>query len=400
MIVRRSFPGAHDLRILLVLEACGGGAGRHVVDLARGLLRRGHDVSLLYSPCRADAWFLDEIQSLAGLETHALSIGRSVSTVDIATARAVRRMIDRHGPYDVLHGHSSKAGALLRLSQLGRRAPVVYTPHAPITMDPDLSLPASLAYRVAEQLLAPLCRCIICVSPAERDHLLELGLPGKKLRVVCNGIDSIPAEDRQRIRESLNIDADTVCLGFIGRICHQKAVDRLLRVFASIREKADNMHLVIVGDGPDLEEMTALAAGLDIASRVTFAGPVKGVDMLSAFDIFLLPSRYEAMPYVLLEAAASRLPIVMTNVGGADLVVRDNENGFVIRDDNIDTFGEKLLRLASRPELRREMADRSGEIAAHYSLDNMVDETLGVYDEMRRINSYSRPAAPRQPSAE
>jgi glycosyltransferase involved in cell wall biosynthesis len=103
--------------------------------------------------------------------------------------------------------------------------------------------------------------------------------------------------------------------------------------------------------------------------------------------VFLLPSRYEGLPYVLLEAAANSLPTIMTDVGGAHLVVRNGENGIVLPQMQVELMADHLLSLAQQPELRRAMAARAEEIAATFSLDNMVDETLAVYAELAPLSA-------------
>ncbi len=370
------------MRLLLVIEACSGGAGRHVIDLASGMLARGHEVSLIYSPRRAEKWFVDEIKLLDRLSIHELPMNRSVGINDFTKYRELKQLIEKIGPFDILHGHSSKAGALLRLAQARSDIPVVYTPHAPITMDPELSVPVRLAYFVVERLLMGLCDRVICVSPAERDHFLSLRFSAEKLRVVCNGIRPLADTDRAAIRRHLNFDADTVCFGFVGRISHQKAVERAIEAFALTYRQVGNTRLVVVGNGPELAAMKTLAADLGVGRQVTFTGAANGAEFMAAFDVFVLPSRYEGLPYVLLEAAVNGLPTVMTDVGGAHLVVRHGENGFVLPQMQIELLVDRLLLLAQDSDLRRAMSIRATEIAAAFSLDNMVDETLSVYAEL------------------
>jgi glycosyltransferase involved in cell wall biosynthesis len=309
-------------------------------------------------------------------------MGRSITFDDAARCRELRRLVDETGPFDVLHGHSSKAGALLRLAQIRKNIPIVYTPHAPITMDPGLSAPARFVYITVERMLAGLCARIICVSAAERNHLQNLGFSEQKLRVVHNGIDPLPETDRNAIRRKLNLDKESVCYGFVGRISHQKAVDRAISAFAMVSRQVSHTHLVIVGDGPNLNAMKTLAADLGVSHQVTFTGTANGAELMAAFDVFLLPSRYEGMPYVLLEAAAKALPIVMTDVGGANLIVHNGENGFILPQMQLKQLSDRLLLLAKKPELRSTMAMKSAEIAAAFSLDNMVDGTLAVYREL------------------
>ena len=112
-----------------------------------------------------------------------------------------------------MHGHSSKAGAVLRLAQAGKHSPVVYTPHAPITMDPEMSMSSKnpRLSGLAERMLARFCRQIICVSPAERDHLLKLGFAEDKLQVVCNGVEHAAGTfDREAVRARLQIPPEKI----------------------------------------------------------------------------------------------------------------------------------------------------------------------------------------------
>jgi len=370
------------MRLLLMLESCGGGVGRHVVDLATGVMNRGHDVTLIYSPVRAEETFLNALRYLPKMTKRELPIGRSVGPADIRAWRQLRRLLTEMGPFDIVHGHSSKAGALLRLAAHRGAAPRVYTPHAPITMDPELPKAARVFYGSAERLLARRCERIICVSDAEREHLASTGLPRGLIRVVRNGIARLPDFDRDATRSRLQLDENTVCFGFVGRLSHQKAVSRIISAFAMTLGKMGNVHLVIVGDGPQLAELKSLAYQFGIARKVTFTGQAQGTEFMAGFDVFVLSSRYEGLPYVLLEAAASALPIISTDVGGVRDVVYDGENGFVLPTPAIELLADRLVEIARRRDLRVSMAHRSAEIGAGFTADRMVDETIAVYEEL------------------
>ena len=144
--------GPTTLKILLVLEAAGAGVGRHVVDLVAGLLARGHAVDVVYSPARAEASFVAQLEALQGaLTVRELPMQRSVGIRDLAAARGLRRLIRAGGPYDVVHAHSSKAGALLRLAAIGLPARRFYTPHAFITLE-DLPIKEQLKQQMKKVL--------------------------------------------------------------------------------------------------------------------------------------------------------------------------------------------------------------------------------------------------------
>jgi glycosyltransferase involved in cell wall biosynthesis len=156
-------------------------------------------------------------------------------------------------------------------------------------------------------------------------------------------------------------------------------VHRLINAFAMALHADVSLRLLIVGDGPERAELEELARCLGIGPRVTFAGARNGVAAMAAFDIFALPSRYEAFPYVLLEAAARGLPIVMTETGGAHSVVRHEENGFVVPQDKIDFLAARLAQLAGDRKLAQRMSESSKSVAREFTVDNMVDRTLRVY---------------------
>lgn len=371
-------PGTR-LRVLLAMEAAGGGAARHVLDLAAGLLGRNHDVCLVYSPDRAETWCHEAIQAMPALKTRTLPMRRAVGADDLRLTLELRGLIDEMGPFDILHGHSSKAGALLRLAAIGKATPCIYTPHAFITLNPDLGFAERFAYRTAEWLLSHLAKTIICVSEPEFEHARSMGIEAGRLSMIHNGIQPLEPVDRDVMRDELRLASDEVCIGFVGRLSAQKSVHRLIRSFAMALHDDISLRLVIVGDGPNRTELEELARILGIGPQVTFAGSRNGAAAMAAFDIFVLPSRYEAFPYVLLEAAARGLPIVMTETGGAHSVVRHEENGFVVPQSQIDFLAARVGQLAGDRQLMQQMSASSQAIAGEFTVDNMVDRTLQVY---------------------
>jgi len=368
-------------RILLVVESAGGGVGRHVLDLAAGLALRNHKVCIAYSPERAEESFVDALNELKSVSLQTLPMRREVGLHDVRQVRDLRRLVKDLGPFDIVHGHSSKAGALLRLATMNLGVACVYTPHAFVTLDPEIGRLKRFGYGLAERCLAPLARRIICVSNSEYDHAVSLGLAPECLRVVHNGIGSLATAERELVRERYRLPSDAIVIGCVGRLTHQKAVERLLSAFAMGAAALPNARLMVVGDGPDREMLESLAARQGLTTRILFTGAVDGANAMAAFDLLALPSRYEALPYVLLEAAARGLPIVMTDTGGAGSVVRDGDNGFVVPQKDTEAFSARLLQLCQQAVLRERMGQSSIEVAREFSVDRMVLDTLDVYAE-------------------
>ena len=374
---------AYRLRVLLVIESCGGGSARHVADLAQGLLAEGHDVEVAYSPLRADGWFLTELQALTGLVMHSIDMYRNPGLHDVQAARQLRVLLKDGKAFDVIHGHSAKAGALVRLAGYGDPALKVYTPHAFITLDPELGLKKRLIYTIAERLLAPLADGIVCVSNEEKDHAEDLGISSRRLFTIENGLAPLPDADREAARSSLGLKESDVCFGFVGRISGQKPVARLVRALQLLYVQCPSAVVVIVGEGPDCEDVQKLARDLNVADRVRFTGAADGAFLMSGFDVFVLPSSYEAFPYVYLEALARGLPIISTDVGGSTAVIDHGVNGYIVPQTKLDLLAKYMAVLTEDDDLRGRMSQRSAEKSKQFTVKNMVANTVAVYKSLQ-----------------
>ena len=122
-------------KILMVIETSGGGSGRHVLDLAGSFSDRGHEVHILYSPRRAEPRFVSELEKIDAVKTTAVDLRRSPHYSDIQALRVIGSYLVQQGPFDVVHGHSSK-GALACIAARRLRIASIFTPHAPRSLDP------------------------------------------------------------------------------------------------------------------------------------------------------------------------------------------------------------------------------------------------------------------------
>lgn len=303
------------MRILLVIEPSGGGSGRHVVDLARALIQSGQQVSLIYSPRRADAWFQTEVAALPLHALEPLPMRRGVGPWDIACLHALNRLIARLGPFEIVHGHSAKAGALVRLAHAPGAARI-YTPHAlPMMGPPGLSKTAA---GIAEFLLARTGGdAVIAVSDEEAAVARRWGLPSHRLHVVPNGLAALPSTDRHAARRALDLTADVLAVGCVGRLCAQKDPVRFAQAVRLANAADPRVVGVLIGDG-DLAPAVEAAGG----GAVRLIGGRDARCLMAGFNLFAMTSRYEAGSYAMIEAAALGLPIVTTNVGGVAYLIQ------------------------------------------------------------------------------
>jgi glycosyltransferase involved in cell wall biosynthesis len=376
-----------QLNILQVLEPSGGGSGRHFVDLCGALARSGHNVSAIYSPTRAEQRFVDELTALPLKSVIPVPMSRSPSPSDFAAWRAINGVIREQGPFDIIHGHSSKAGALTRLRLPGRHNPRIYTPHAFRTMDPTLGNGGRRIYGKIESLLGRhFSDAVICVSDDEKKHAATaLGIPEQLLHTVVNGVDQAPPQDRENIRAQLGVRPENFVFGFVGRLSPQKAPERLIEAFRRIAADRADIELAMVGFGELLDDVKIQILEAGLSDRVHVTSDVPGAQAMQAFDGLVMPSRYEAMSYVMLEAAAAGLPMVLTDVGGATTVVDHGINGFIVpNDDDPHELAEAMRTLATAESCE---AMRQGAEARknRYSLDLMAGQTEAVYRHVLKM---------------
>lgn len=373
------------MKILFVIETCSGGSGRHLLDLAHGSAAAGHSVHITFSPRRADSAFLAGLSRLRGVRRFPVDMSTAPSRDDLRALRQLKRYIERMGPFDIIHGHSSKGGALARLAAGRGESRRVYTPHALYTMNPSLSAAKRRFYAAIEKLLAKFVTDnIIMVSKEEHLHALEYGIPQQKMKVIVNGVKSQTSreigEKRLRTRQRLKLTEDVPVLGFVGRLDEQKAPERFIELAAKLVPDFPKAQFIMLGAGEKEAQIQELIVANDLSRHVRLFSSESGEEFMPAFDLFVLTSRYEAMPYVLIEALAAGLPIVSTDVGGAQTVIEEAVNGHIVPEsDDLSLMVEKISALLNKPERLAGFSQAARQKAVQFQEDEMVAQTLDFY---------------------
>lgn len=368
------------LRIAMVAEAMDTGIAQIVYLLASGLDRRGHEVHLIHSVKRTDPDVMRRLRTGSGVRCTPIDMVRAVQPADAMAGLAIRRYLKRNGPFDIVHGHSSKGGALARLCSIGLPGVRIYSPHAFYTLSPDLAALPRFVYGTAERMLAHLCSAVICSSAIEKRHARTLGISAGRIAVIPNAIEPLalapPARDQFGFPGN-----DAFIVGFVGRLEHQKAPDVLLKAVARAAAQNPAVRAVIIGDGRLQSSLKTLAATLGITDRIVWLGRQPAARYLASFDMLAMPSRYEGFSLMPLEAMHARLPIICTPVGGVEEAVVNGATGLVVPVEDCEAFGEAILALAHEPALRHAMGDAAQRRAQNFVADRMVAATERLYFE-------------------
>jgi glycosyltransferase involved in cell wall biosynthesis len=283
----------------------------------------------------------------------------------------------RHGAAIVHCHHYSPLvyGALARLWSPGLR--VVFTEHGRLS-----DAAPSRKRRMANMVFARVPRAAFAVSADLREHLIAEGFPPARIGVIHNGIDVGPPpqpSDRQAVRARLGVADDALVIGTIARLDPVKDLGSLIRAVAGMSGDRSVM-LVIIGDGPERQNLERLASDLRCASVVRFIGHRDDARAwLPACDVYVNSSISEGVSLTVLEAMAAGLPIVATRVGGTPEVV-DESCGVLVAPRNPAALREALSALASDPGCRRRLGEAArARVSERFTLERMVNEYRRVY---------------------
>jgi glycosyltransferase involved in cell wall biosynthesis len=370
------------LRVCLILEPLHAGVGRHTVDLALALADRGHEIHVIYSPIRLERDFLHALAAHPGIRCQAVEMMPGLSLKDVRAFWLVQQYVRRHGPFDIVHGESSKGGGFARLLKLFGARRVLYSPHAFITLSSALSPAKHRFFAGLEILLSRLTDVIVCSSQSECDHAVGLGISPRKLAVIVNGRAASQGRDRAHLRSELGFSTEAVVIGFAGRLETQKAPHRIIEACTRLLAGQPHLHLLMIGDGPYRPQLETRVRKAGLAQRVTWLGAVNAVEYMPAMDLLVVPSLYEGFAYVLLEGLQAGLPLVATPVGGTHESITPGKNGIIVPHNPIEPLVAALRQIGLDAGLRQRMSEASRARAAYFTVPRMVDGMEALYRQV------------------
>ena len=361
--------------IRVVDELSHGGVQRGEVLAARELTARGHDVMVL---CTEREGELAESvrQSGARVEVFAMRHWRSYRDIF-----ALARLFRRERP-DVVHAHKFRQNVPATFAAWLARVPAIFGQVHSIG-----SFRNEREVRL-ERIAARLRTGTIAVSESVAEDVRAALAPSRvpRLHVIYNGIetDQYACPDRKAtraaVREEFGLPADSLLLFAAGRLSPIKNQEMLLEVLAALKDEAPRAHLLIAGEGDRRARLEEAIGRLGLSGRVLLPGLRSDVPrLLCASDIFVLSSHSEGFSYATIEAMASGIAIVHTDVGGAREALGEERNAFIVPPGDALAFTAACRRLLGDKDLRHAMADRNRADAERFSLRRMIDRTVELY---------------------
>lgn len=364
------------IRVLQVMEATEGGARRHLRDLAMTLDPSEFRLEMAVS-CLRDPDFRHDLKLYAerGITAHEIPMRREISPCrDLLSLWRLVSCIRAVRP-DVVHAHSSKAGALARMAGALCGLPVVYTPHGlPFLM--RCGRLAGRFYRLIERFLAGRTAVIIAVSDEELQACLKIGYAPNRVRFIPNGV--MPVDELEIVIRNTGV----LQVGFFGRLSPQKAPEMFLEAAAEVAAHLPQTSFTFYGDGDLAPKLSEAILRMGLSARMRLAGAYaqgEAVSLMRQTDVVAVPSFWEGCPYVVLEAFQAGVPVVAARAGGiCDLIV-DGDNGILTEAGSAESLCDGLLRVLRDAGLRERLARRGREALGCHTLAAMTSAVAAVY---------------------
>lgn len=353
-----------------------GGAETQLVRLSTELKARGWEVAVA---CMIAPSSHTETLEQHGIPVYSLGMNRGVP--DPRALLRLAKLIRKFNP-DVLHAHMVHANLLGRLTRLICPIPVVVCTAHNLRETSEKGGPTwhkELLYRLTDSLAD---RTTIICNAAYYRYIRTKAVPKAKLQMIPNGVDTdkfAPCDEvRERVRKDLNLGDSFVWLA-VGRLVEQKDYPNLFSALTRLPE--GNWRVLIAGNGPLEAQLKTMVDELAMADRVQFIGTRSNMaDLFKASDAYVMSSSFEGLSMALLEAAASALPAVVTDVGGNRDLVLDGQTGYVVPPANPQALANAISKLMDLPDAeRREL----GTFARSHCVDNYRFQTVG--DEWVRL---------------
>jgi glycosyltransferase involved in cell wall biosynthesis len=350
-----------------------GGLQQVVVNICRTIDRGLFDVSVLCM--RNLGVFAPEVEKM-GIKVFCLP--QKKNGTDYFSFCKVSRIL-RQAKIDIIHTHNTQPfidgtiGALMS----GVRT-IVHTDHA-------RNFPDKKRYMFAEWLMSKFAYKIVGVSEHTSNNLLKFEkISPNKIVTIMNGIDNSKFDitiDKENKKNELGIKKDGPVIGLGVRLTEQKGITYLLKAMPEIIRHFPNITLIIAGDGLLEAHLKNEAFSLKIDKNTIFAGPRLDIpELLKLFDLYVLPSLWEGLPIVLLEAMAAGCPIIATNVGGNNMAIKHGINGSLIEPQNPTYLSSEIIKLLKDNELRNKYSKKGIEIFKNkFSAEIMTEQYQRLY---------------------
>lgn len=371
------------IRILHVAQAAGG------VDCYIRMLLKYLDSDLFENILVCSYDFEKEDYEGLVIAFEQVDMLRSINCKDIGAIWKIRKLIKKYRP-DIVYAHSSKAGAIARVANIGFKSQCIYNPHG-WAFNMRCSDKKRKIYTLIEKMASHFCSKIVCISEAEKRSALDKKIcKENKLKVIFSGTD-IEAYEEQKsktlTRKELGIPEDAFVVGMVGRMSLQKAPDVFIKTAKLVKDKIPNSYFMIVGNGEQETKIRKFAEENGLSDSLYITGWVDdSMSYVKLFDVACLLSRWEGFGLALPEYMVAKKAIVATRVDAIPNIITNGENGLLVDVDDFQSASRAIEELYDNPELRNNLILQAFEdVHTRFNIRRVADEHMMLFKEIMQI---------------
>ena len=380
------------IRVLRIFSRLNiGGPSIHVVLLTAGLDQKRFQTTLVVGrEGDREGSFLDLAASKNVAPIVVPTLGRSIRPIrDLRSFIVLCRLMMRERPH-VVHTHTAKAGALGRLAAFVTGVPiVVHTFHGSVFSGYFGAL-GSRIYKQVERCLARITDAIVAISPAVARELgahqlrPRHGIHTIPLGLELDGLVDAPRSRPGALRRRLGLADNVKLIGSVGRLAPVKDLQTLLSAVQRTVDLNDDVHVALIGDGPERSRLESLRDELGLASRVHFTGFLSELETVYPdLDCVVNSSINEGTPVALIEAMAAGVPVVATAVGGTPDLLRDGALGTLVPPGDTSALANALLEALEDHDASLARADEARiAVVEKYCSERLIHDTETLYREL------------------
>ncbi len=371
--------------LYLITQSGWGGAQRYVFDLATAL-HNEYEITVAAGEAKTKKTLLERLE-VKGIKTHSFKhLARSINPWhDVLAIFEVGRFLQKNN-FNLIHTNSSKAGVIGALAArlFSKKIKIVYTAHGWVFEEP-LSIIKKYLYLLIERIAALFRHATIVLSEREKEIAIKHRLSNaKNLIVIPHGLNESAQKllPREEARQKLNLPANAFIVGAIANLYPTKGIDILIEAAANPELK--ELFFAIIGDGPERTKLLEMIKARALQKNFFLIGAKDEAAMyLPAFDIFVLPSRKEGLPYALLEAMAAGLPIVATDVGAAREMFENEKSALIVPANDKHALARAIKKLAVDKSFSASLGRLAQtKIKDSFSFENMIQKTRELYEKL------------------
>jgi glycosyltransferase involved in cell wall biosynthesis len=364
--------------LIVYFEPQSSGQTTHVLSLVKGLNKDKYAITVVLP-----AHLLESISTFRETDARIIPLTMRKIFWNPKSIVSLMRLIKRQR-FDIVHVHSQEAGFIVRfIARVAGAKRIIYTPQCTNTSHANLFW----LYTYTEKLFSHITDMIISVSGRDRKRIIQWGIPAAKVMTINNGIDPDLAKEPPDIdvmKQRLGLNGKQPIVMQVCRLSNQKNPLAFVKGAELIIDEIPNVQFLLVGDGPLRGEVEEHIHALELQKKVHCLGWQDDAQKLLAIaEVVTLTSRWEGLPYVLLEAMAWSRPVVATAVNGCPEIVEDHVTGFLVSNGDLNSWVNSVIDLLEDSKKSKDMG-RSGNrrLREKFSLEKMINQTEELYDRL------------------